>query len=128
MGSINAKVVLVGLDNSGKSSIVSKLKTPSRLLPNVTPTVGYQAEEVSREGLAIQIFDMSGDSKYRDLWVNYSHQINGIIFVVDSSDRMRLHVAQSELETLLDDQMLRRGIPVLIYANKSDRRETVPMA
>lgn len=101
MGAVNAKVVLVGLDNSGKSSIVSKLKAPSRFLHNVTPTVGYQSEEISREGVDMQIFDMSGDSKYRDLWVNYSPQINGIMFVVDSSDRMRLHVAQSELETML---------------------------
>jgi hypothetical protein len=38
---------------------------------------------------------MSGDSKYRDLWINYSAKINGIMFVVDSSDAMRLNVAQS---------------------------------
>lgn len=95
MGSVNAKVVLVGLDNSGKSSIVSKLITPGRIIHHVTPTVGYQTEEISREGVDIQIYDMSGDSKYRDMWINYSAKIDGIIFVVDSSDRMRLHVSQS---------------------------------
>lgn len=95
MGSVNAKVVLVGLDNSGKSSILSKLQNPNRILHHVTPTVGYQTQEVSREGVDIQVYDMSGDSKYRDLWVNYSAKIDGIIFVVDSADRMRLHVSQS---------------------------------
>lgn len=66
---------------------------------------------------------MSGDSKYRDLWVNYSSKIDGIIFVVDSSDRMRLHVSQSELETLLEDPMLKKDTPVLIYANKADGKD-----
>lgn len=44
MGSVNAKIVLVGLDNSGKSSIVSKLITPDKKVHNVTPTVGYQSQ------------------------------------------------------------------------------------
>ena len=119
--------MLVGLDNSGKSSIVSKLQNPNKVIHNVTPTVGCQTQEVSREGLDIQIFDMSGDSKYRDMWVNYAAQIDGVIFVVDGSDRMRLHVAQSELETLLEDPMLKPNVPILIYANKADVKDAAPL-
>jgi ADP-ribosylation factor-like protein 6 len=65
---------------------------------------------------------MSGESKYRDLWTNYSSKIHGIIFVVDSTDRIRLNVAASELETMLEDKSLPYDAPVLVLANKSDMK------
>ena len=38
--------------------------------------------------------DMSGQSKYRNLWVNYSSKIDGVIFVIDSTDKLRFKVAK----------------------------------
>lgn len=44
---------------------------------------------------------MSGEAKYREFWQQNASQntnkIDGIIFVVDASDKMRLNVARSEL-------------------------------
>lgn len=40
--------------------------------------------------------------KYRSLWENYYKLVDGIVFVVDSSDRLRVAVARDELWLLLD--------------------------
>ena len=67
-------------------------------------------------------FDMSGQGRYRNLWEHYyrdcqvaiiiTPDINldifhqGIIFVVDSSDRLRMVVAKDELDMLLQVLLL----------------------
>ena len=103
MGNTEAKALLIGLDASGKSTIMSKLLNPDYLDPNITPTIGFKKDKISREGIDIEVIDMSGESKYRDLWktnaTNTSNKdkISGIIFVVDSTNKMRLNVARSEI-------------------------------
>ena len=46
-------------------------------------------------------FDMSGQGRYRSLWEHYYHDCQGVIFVVDSSDKLRLVVAKDELDMFL---------------------------
>jgi ADP-ribosylation factor-like protein 6 len=71
-------------------------------------------------------FDMSGQGRYRDLWERYYKECDGIIFVVDSSDRLRLAVAKDELHLLLQHPDNRgRKIPILFFANKMDVREAL---
>ena len=47
----------------------------------------------------------------------------GIIFVVDSSDRLRMVVAKDELDMLLQHPDIQaRRLPILFFANKMDSR------
>lgn len=46
--------------------------------------------EFSDQGIAFTAFDMSGAGRYRNLWEHHFKSCQGIIFVIDSSDRMRL--------------------------------------
>ena len=46
-------------------------------------------------------FDMSGQGRYRNLWEPYYKECQGIVFVVDSSDKLRMVVAKDELDMLL---------------------------
>ena len=48
------------------------------------------------------VFDMSGQGRYRSLWEQYYRTAEAIIFVVDSNDKLRMVVAQDELEALLN--------------------------
>ncbi|XP_053733604.1 ADP-ribosylation factor-like protein 6 isoform X7 [Synchiropus splendidus] len=69
---------------------------------------------------------MSGQSRYRNLWEHYYKESHAIIFVIDSSDKLRMVVAKEELDTLLNHQDIRRKkIPVLFFANKMDLRDAV---
>ena len=67
--------------------------------PEVVPTVGFSVEEFSKNGLAFTVFDMSGQGRYRNLWEHYYADIGGIIFCIDSTDKIRMCVAKDELET-----------------------------
>ena len=99
MGNSDGKLLLVGLDNSGKTTILSRIIDPDRLNTEITPTIGYQKSTFTRCGIDFEVFDMSGESKYRGLWQSNAtytaNKIDGIIFVIDSSDKFRINVARS---------------------------------
>ncbi len=69
---------------------------------------------------------MSGESKYRELWLSnalstdQNSKIHGFVFVVDCSDKMRIRVAKSELEIILQNPLIPAQLPFLFYANKTD--------
>jgi ADP-ribosylation factor 1/2 len=92
----------------------------SRSDPIVTiPTIGFNVETISFQGIVITAWDVGGRSKMRTLWRHYYQKTEGIVFVIDSNDIDRIQDAAEELERLLaEDELL--GVPVLIFANKSD--------
>jgi ADP-ribosylation factor-like protein 6 len=78
-------------------------------------------EEFSKHNLNFTILDMSGESRYRNLWETYYENVQAIIFVVDSTDKVRMCVARDELDELLNhDHVKDRTCPILFFANKMD--------
>ena len=100
--SSKVSILVVGLDNSGKSTLINYLKPAPQKQLDIAPTVGFSTEEFSVLGMKVTCFDMSGQGKYRNLWEDYYKQVNAIIFVVDASDKLRLAVAKEELRILLE--------------------------
>lgn len=114
------KVLVVGLDNSGKTTILNQLRSKDEDI-TVVPTVGYNIEEFSSGGLQFSCYDMSGHSRYRDLWPRFCSEAQAVVFVLDAADQLRLGVAQVELEEVMKDEHLtRRRVPLLVFANKMD--------
>ncbi|XP_055316692.1 ADP-ribosylation factor-like protein 6 isoform X2 [Sitodiplosis mosellana] len=75
----------------------------------------------TNQGIAFTAFDMSGAGRYRNLWEHHFKSTQGIIFVIDSSDRMRLVVVKDELDILIKHPDIQnRRIPILFFANKID--------
>ena len=56
--------------------------------------------------MGLTAFDMSGNSRYRNLWEAYYKDCQGIIFVVDSSERLRMVVAKDELDAMLQHPLV----------------------
>lgn len=102
----HAEILIIGLDNSGKSTILNQLKPPDAQSSSITPTVGYSVEKFTAANIGFSAFDMSGQSRYRNLWETQYKTANGIIFVIDSTDKLRLAVARDELWMLLDHKDL----------------------
>ncbi|XP_055500549.1 ADP-ribosylation factor-like protein 6 isoform X3 [Leucoraja erinacea] len=76
--------------------------------------------------LSFTVFDMSGQGRYRNLWEHYYKEGQAIIFVIDSSDKLRMVVAKEELDTLLNHPDIKhRRIPILFFANKMDLRDAL---
>ena len=64
---------------------------------------------------------MSGQGIYRSLWPEYYLEAEGVIFVIDAADKLRIAVAKNELEIMLEDDSIRdRPVPILFFANKKD--------
>ncbi|XP_076343938.1 ADP ribosylation factor-like 6 [Tachypleus tridentatus] len=121
-----ASILVVGLDNSGKSTIINHFKAEEDKTIDIVPTVGFTVEKFKVKSLGFIAFDMSGQGRYRNLWEHYYRDVNGIIFVVDSSDSLRLIVAKDELDMMLQHKDIKeRNIPVLFFANKMDLREAL---
>uniref|UniRef100_A0A7S0RWP1 ADP-ribosylation factor-like protein 6 n=1 Tax=Pyramimonas obovata TaxID=1411642 RepID=A0A7S0RWP1_9CHLO len=116
-------VLVVGLDNSGKTTIIEKLKQQNgnkKGAPaEVTPTVGFSVENFQKGPLYFTVFDMSGAGRYRNLWEQYYKDAHAIIYVIDTSDKLRLCVAKDELDLLLKHKDLKK-VPMLFFANKMD--------
>ena len=125
-GRRQVSVLIVGLDNTGKTSILNYLRPEEARTQTTIPTVGFNVENFSCRGLSFTAFDMSGQNRYRHLWSNYYRSTNAIIFVVDSSDLTRIVVAHEELQQLLSHVEIRsRSIPILFFANKMDLRDSL---
>jgi len=114
------RILCVGLDDSGKTTIISHLKPKKAIAADIVPTVGFNVEEFEKNNISFTIFDMSGQGRYRNLWEHYYKDVGGIIFVVDSTDTIRMCVAKDELEQMLSHSDL-GSVPVLFFANKMDR-------
>ncbi|KAM6100544.1 ADP-ribosylation factor-like protein 6 isoform 3-T3 [Theristicus caerulescens] len=96
-------VLCLGLDNSGKTTIINKLKPSNAQTQDIVPTIGFSIEKFKTSRyLSFTVFDMSGQGRYRNLWEHYYKEGQAIIFVIDSSDKLRMVVAKEELDTLLN--------------------------
>jgi ADP-ribosylation factor-like protein 6 len=88
-GKKKVKVLCVGLDNSGKSTVINRLKTRKAGDVELAPTVGFATEDFTKGGLQLSVYDMSGQGRYRNLWETFYKNVNAIIFVIDATDKVR---------------------------------------
>merc|ERR1711988_763034 len=116
------RILMLGLDNSGKTSILKRLSDED--ITHIMPTQGFNIKSLLHEGFKLNVWDIGGQKTIRPYWKNYFENTDALIYVVDSSDRRRLEEAAAELAELLEEDKL-GGIPVLVFANKQDLIETM---
>ena len=116
-GSKDVRILMVGLDAAGKTTILYRLKTGE--LVKTIPTIGFNVETLHYQGLCFTVWDVGGQDKIRVLWKHYYQNTDGIIFVVDSNDPDRIEDAAEELQKMLAEEEL-QNCAVLIMANKQD--------
>ncbi|CAD5117836.1 unnamed protein product [Dimorphilus gyrociliatus] len=118
----NPRLVILGLDSAGKSTVLYRLKF-DQYVDNV-PTVGFNLEKIRSsagrsKGTVFQVWDVGGQEKTRSLWKSYSRSADGVLFVVDSADEERLEEARMELHRFanLKESL---AVPIMVLANKQD--------
>jgi small GTP-binding protein len=114
---VDARILMVGLDAAGKTTVLFKLKLND--VVTTIPTIGFNVERVEYKNLKMTIWDIGGQDRLRPLWRFYYENTNGIIFVVDSCDRARLRIARDEIARMMDDSFL-RDAKLCVFANKQD--------
>ena len=129
----NVDLAIVGLDSSGKTTLLNRLQRSLDGTPydfKTTPTVGFSVEEVIVNGARCVVWDLGGQQRLRKLWQHYYSNKDGVVFVIDSADVERIDDthrgfdtfdnATDELHALLDDPALPKHAPILVLANKQD--------
>lgn len=111
------KIVMVGLDAAGKTTVLYKLKLGEVI--TTCPTVGFNVETVQYKKLEMTVWDIGGQDILRKLWRHYYSGVDAVIYIVDSNDTERIKLASTELGKVLDHDELRNAA-VLVYANKQD--------
>lgn len=116
-GKKDVRILMVGLDAAGKTTILYKLKLGE--IVTTIPTIGFNVETVEYKNISFTVWDVGGQDKIRPLWRHYYQNTQGVIFVVDSNDRDRVGEARDELHRMLNEDELREAM-LLVFANKQD--------
>jgi ADP-ribosylation factor-like protein 2 len=74
---------------------------------------------ISTLSFKLNVWDVGGQKSLRSYWRNYFESTDGLIWVIDSADKTRLHDCCKELHALLLEERL-AGATLLIFANKQD--------
>jgi small GTP-binding protein len=124
-GKKEVRILMVGLDAAGKTTVLYKLKLGE--LVTTIPTIGFNVETVQYKNIHFTVWDVGGQDKIRPLWRHYYQNTQGVIFVVDSNDRERISEAAEELQKMLREDELREAA-VLVLANKQDLPQAMSVA
>ena len=116
-GKKERRILMVGLDAAGKTTILYKLKLGE--VVTTIPTIGFNVEQVDYKNISFTVWDVGGQDKIRPLWRHYYQNTEGLIFVVDSNDKDRIDAAREELQKMLQEDELKDSV-VLVFANKQD--------
>jgi len=119
------RILMVGLDAAGKTTILYKLKLGE--VVTTIPTIGFNVETVEYKNISFTVWDVGGQDKIRPLWRHYYQNTQGLIFVVDSNDRDRIEDAKEELNKMLIEDEMRDAV-LLVFANKQDLPNAMPAA
>ena len=113
----DARIVMVGLDAAGKTTVLYKLKLND--VVTTIPTIGFNVERLEYKNLKMTIWDIGGQDRLRPLWRHYYENTNGVIFVVDSCDHSRLKLARDEIAKMMEEPAL-HDARLVVFANKQD--------
>uniref|UniRef100_A0A061S743 ADP-ribosylation factor-like protein 3 n=1 Tax=Tetraselmis sp. GSL018 TaxID=582737 RepID=A0A061S743_9CHLO len=112
-----ARILVLGLDNSGKTTMLKKLSQED--VNEITPTQGFNIKSLLHEGFKLNVWDIGGQQAIRPYWRNYYDQTDALVYVIDSADRKRVDEGGKALDELLAEDQL-AGVPLLVFANKQD--------
>ncbi|KAI4895761.1 hypothetical protein NFI96_024060 [Prochilodus magdalenae] len=111
------RLLMLGLDNAGKTTILKKFNGED--VSTISPTLGFNIKTLEHRGFKLNIWDVGGQKSLRSYWRNYFESTDGLVWVVDSADRLRLEDCRKELSALLLEERL-AGATLLVFANKQD--------
>ncbi|KAI3618442.1 hypothetical protein CBS9595_002805 [Malassezia furfur] len=111
------RVLMLGLDSAGKTTILYRLQLGEVI--TTIPTIGFNVESVEYKNIKMQVWDLGGQSSIRPYWRCYYADTSAIIYVVDAADHERLATSRAELQAMLAEEELANA-KLLVYANKQD--------
>jgi small GTP-binding protein len=109
--------LMLGLDVAGKTTILYRLKFAYYM--TTISIIGFNIERIEYRGFTMNVWDLGEHTIEGIVWRHYLQKAQGLIFVIDSNNVVRIDEARDELHRLLEQDELRDAI-LLVYANKQD--------
>ena len=120
------KIVLIGLENSGKTSILNCLRGKKRIsaFNNPKPTKGLDIQEFEALDSNYAIWDLGGQQSFRDDYFldfkKYITDTNKIIYVIDIQNTPRYEDALEYLKKVIDSIQDPETIDFSVFLHKFD--------
>lgn len=121
---LDRQVLVLGLDGAGKSSIIHAISTNTTRSTSA-PTHGFNTAQILSRRLRIELLEVGGSQNLRTYWNQYLKKAHIMVFVVDSTDDIRLQLARHELHRLLEEAP---QLPLLVLANKQDCKSALTIS
>lgn len=127
------QVVLLGLDNAGKTTFLEQAKTQFTPgysgvnLTRITSTVGLNIGRLNTAGVRVNFWDLGGQNELQCLWDKYYSESHAVIYIVDSDDPGRMEDSKAAYDKMIINDAL-KGVPVLLVANKMDSPTALSLA
>ena len=111
--------LVLGLENSGKSTLIKNFYEDNKLQYYTIPTMGYENEVIEFNDFDITINSIGGNESLQEIWYHYYKDCYALIWVIDASDMDHFNKSKDILLKILSHpDMINK--PLLIYANKQD--------
>ena len=127
------QVVLLGLDNAGKTTFLEQAKTQFTPgysgvnLTRITSTVGLNIGRLNTAGVRVNFWDLGGQSELQCLWDKYYSESHAVIYIVDADDPGRMEDSKLAYDKMITNDAL-KGVPVLLVSNKMDSPTALSLA
>jgi len=121
---IPTKILIVGLDNSGKTSIVYSLKGIKNIttFSAIRPTRGEDPSNIEVLNSKYVIWDLGGQEAYREAYLlkisEYLENTSKIIFVIDIQDTNRYDEALDYMKQFVNS--MKESMDFSIFLHKYD--------
>jgi len=121
------KIVVVGLDNAGKTAILTKFggKLGITDLASIKPTKGLARKHIKTSTLDLFIWDFGGQEAFRKIYFKYPEkyflQLDLLIYVIDVQDSERFDESFDYFSNIIDILITLEENPyILIFIHKYD--------
>ena len=118
-------VLILGLDNAGKSTYLEQTKTQfcshykGINLNKITTTVGLNIGKIDIGNVRLNFWDLGGQEELQSLWDKYYAESHAVIYMIDTSDEDRIEESMAAFEEMIINEAL-ENVPLLMLGNKQD--------
>ncbi len=120
-----ANMTVCGLANAGKTSTINYLMYGDS--KTTIPTMGVNINNIDFPNLHLKIFDLGGQTGFRNFWTQINEKSDAVVYIVDGSDQSNFEESREVFHKVIETQ-INIGIPVLVLLNKADLSECMPRA